>query len=102
VLGRRLRSTGVRDHPFEEPSRRDLRRLEEWRYGQIQRLPASCQRSRRRDETRYHDAGGGLPRDRWFESGFLQRGVRCQLDTLVDGGPMVRIHLPPAGSLVRT
>src|ERR1700747_2409949 len=23
---------------------------------------------------------GRLPRDRWFESGFLQRGVRCELD----------------------
>ena len=36
------------------------------------------QRRRRRDETRYHDDGGGLPRDRWFESGFLQRGVYCE------------------------
>ena len=41
------------------------------------------QRRRQCDETGYHDDGGGLPRDRWFESGFLQRGVRCQLDTAV-------------------
>ena len=33
------------------------------------------QRRRRRDETRYHDDGGGLPRDQWFESGFLQQTV---------------------------
>ena len=54
------------------------------------------QRRRRRDETRYHDDGGGLPRDRWFESGFLQRRVACEPEDDV-GIPVPRGNSPQIG-----
>jgi hypothetical protein len=30
------------------------------------------------NDNRHHNDASRLTRDRWFESGFLQRGVRCE------------------------
>jgi hypothetical protein len=46
------------------------------------RVGSACRNGEGGDETRYHDDDGGLPRDRWFESGFLQQRVQCEPDFL--------------------
>src|SRR5580704_12852952 len=79
-----LRGEKPADLPVQQPTTAGSNRQYRVRRPRF-RERGSCrlalpQRRRRRDETRYHDDGGGLPRDRWFESGFLQGRVSCELD----------------------
>ena len=62
------------------------------RDGLVSALLAATEKAARRDpiSRRRRD----LPRDRWFESGFLQRGVRCELDPTGSATCLLRATRP--------